>query len=386
LIAMEHVAHALVVILLAGAVARAASRHATFITNRDYCTIGLLALVSTGIRYESFALLAASALLLAARGLLRLSAITFLAGCALPAIYAAVSAHYGQFPLPNSVIAKGVLYLQTTGVHLQLLQSIQESPVLAVLVLSVLGLLVAEWGRGARRSFETYFGCLFVTACVAHMVIEGLYSHYRYYAYLVAFGILAAAMLLLSAVDQTSSCNRSRKSVVTYGFAALLMTLASFYAQPIGPSIIWPIEASHNIFDQQVRNAFFLRRFYDHDTVLLNDVGAVCYYTEVRIFDDTGLASTPMLRAELDGDDMPRQFLRLLSQNHVQIGIVYDSWIPQERPSWIVARRTTENNVSLGSDSVSYVAFSPPMVKLLRAQVLSYFGSGPHPVPSKDLH
>src|SRR4030095_9936171 len=107
-----------------------------------------------------------------------------------------------------------------------------------------------------------------------------MYWVYRYDAYLVGFGIFVAAVLL---ADLRATGARR--------FApALLAALVVVVADPReGINAAAEVDGMRNTYLEQYQTAEFIRAYYPREAVIVNDLGAVTYYTEARILDVAAL-------------------------------------------------------------------------------------------------
>jgi hypothetical protein len=118
-------------------------------------------------------------------------------------------------------------------------------------------------------------------------------------------------------------------------------------------------QASHNIFEQQIQMADFLRQFYQGQVVAANDIGAIDFLADIRLVDLAGLGTRETARLKLKHIYGAPQIAAVAEQYQVQIALVYDSWfkIP---PDWIKAGEwQIPDNVICGDSTVSFYAVNP---------------------------
>ncbi len=99
--------------------------------------------------------------------------------------------------------------------------------------------------------------------------------------------------------------------------------------------------AARNIYEQQVQVALFLREKYPGSSVALNDIGAVSYFADVRLFDLFGLGSNEVMQAKRGGYFHRDWIEQAGSRRRLDLAVVYDSWFTDFGglpASWIKSR------------------------------------------------
>jgi hypothetical protein len=318
---MEHTFHALLVVALLLLLARAVRRP---LTGRELAGTAALALLAGAVRYETLFLAGgtAVALLLASRegdsGLLarlrRREVWAFLLPPLLvTGLLAAINLHNGQYPLPNSVLAKSGLgagqglagWVPSLGTALATLTS--DLMVCAVLLLAAGYLAVRRLG-GAQSGL-----------CVAWVVMALLHVLYakfgwfdRYQGYLVVSGMLLALRVL----------PELRLQAV---WPRALLAVAVLAAVP---AFKFSLEAqipqyAHTVHQQQYTTARLLAAAYDGSTVLVNDIGEVGWLHRGGLVDMWALGSYDVLRAYRTGR-MGKPFIaQLAARDGIQVVAVY---------------------------------------------------------------
>lgn len=341
-IGMEHTAHALFSLLVAVHVARALAGDRVSIRA---CVIGgLLAAASVGLRYEgAFLVGVAVALALLRRrwGLAGALAI----GALLPIALQGVFALRGGAPFfPISLLLKrpDVPLASLPG---EVARRLREN-------LHVPALLVAlAWAQLARRRLPFWepgrlLLLLATGALVAHLVFAQLGWFFRYEAYAVGLALLALA--------ETVSVER-----VSVAPACLAVLVALPVAYRAGGGLRAVPAASANIFEQQMQAARFIGAYYPGRRVVLNDIGAVAYFTDARVVDLMGLGSMDVFRVRMSrsGRGLDRSDVESLTGG-ADLAIVYDDWFTGTLPpawrrvgGWRIA-----NNKVCAKDAVSIYA------------------------------
>jgi hypothetical protein len=93
-----------------------------------------------------------------------------------------------------------------------------------------------------------------------------------------------------------------------------IRTVRAVYLTPTG---------IRNIYDQQYQMGRFVQTYFDHDTVVLNDIGAVCFLSDAHVLDLVGLGSVQAATANLKRT-YSSSWLRTWAQsNHASIAMIY---------------------------------------------------------------
>jgi len=130
--------------------------------------------------------------------------------------------------------------------------------------------------------------------------------------------------------------------------------------------------------------AAFLRDFYPGERVVVNDIGAVSYLTDVDLIDLVGLGSLDVARAKGMRIDQPltRDQIETLTRG-ARIAIVYEDWFAAALPpSWRRAGRwRIHDNHVCAKDTVSFYSIARDEDEPLAAHLRSF---APRLPPSVD--
>jgi hypothetical protein len=361
LVGQEHLLHATLTLAFAGLVTLAPPGAALL----------LVAPVLTATRYEGLFLVFIACLVLAARRrfafALALGAVSLLP----PALYGLVSLAHGWYALPNPVILKGALGEGISGWRRIALVpflggwgELARSPhVLALVTLAAVTLL-ARWRSPSSR--EGTLLIVFIGTALLHLQYARTGWFYRYEAYLVALGIVVAAIALDGLGDRV----RPR-----WLPAALASAVALVCAVRGVRAHVETAGAAGNIYEQQIQMGRFLARYYPGESVAANDIGAIDWLADLRVLDLWGLASREVAEAKLTGRYTTSGIAELARSRGVGVAVIYERWldaaggVPQE---WVRAGRwRVASNVVLGDRTVAFYAVDPaeagPLADHLRA-------------------
>ena len=203
---------------------------------------------------------------------------------------------------------------------------------------------------------------LFVVSAFAQLQFGKIGHFYRYEAYLIAWGILAGAIAfaeLFKFFHITPAALRKRwiANVVIVALAAIIFR--PIFIRGLNAWNEIPV-ASRNIYEQQYQIGLFLKIYYPHAVVAANDIGAISFLTNIKVFDLVGLASVDVLNLKMHHQYSQEQIKMLSQRVGTQIAVVYDSWLDisglnadsmgwKKVGEWII-----QNNVVCGSDRVSF--------------------------------
>jgi len=361
LVGQEHLLHATLTLAFAGLLALTPPRPAPL----------LVAPLLTATRYESLFLVFIACLVLAARRRAGFAVALGLAALVPPVAYGLVSISQGWYALPNPVLLKGALGEGITGWRRVGLvpflggwgELARTSHLLALAVLAAVPLL-ARWRSPSSR--EGTLLITFVGTTILHLQYGRTGWFYRYEAYLVAFGIVAAAVALHDLGD------RARPAWLPAALAsavALVCAVRGVRAHVETPGAVG------NIYEQQIQMGRFLARFYPEESVAANDIGAIDWLADLRMLDLWGLASRDVAQAKLTGRYTTAGIAELARARGVRVAVIYERWLDAAGgvpPDWVRAGRwRVARNVVLGDRTVAFYAVDPaeavPLADHLRA-------------------
>lgn len=349
LVGQEHLLHATLTLAFAGLVTLALPGAALL----------LVAPVLTATRYEGLFLVFIACLVLAARRRFALALALGVVSLVPPAIYGLVSLANGGYALPNPVILKGALGEGLGGWRRLALvpflggwgELVRTPHVLALVVLAGITLL-ARWRSPPSR--EGTLLIVFIGTAILHLQYARTGWFYRYEAYLVALGIVAAAVALDGLGD------RVRPGWLPAALAsavALVCAVRGVRAHVETPGAVG------NIYEQQIQMGRFLARYYPGESVAANDIGAIDWLADLRVLDLWGLASREVAEAKLTGRYTTAGIAELTRSRGVRVAVIYERWLDAAGgvPSiWVRAGRwRVASNVVLGDRTVAFYAVDP---------------------------
>ena len=302
---MEHTLHALVSLVFVYYAAGVLSDDSFRWGKRGSVMVVVLAPLVTTARYEGVFLAFVVCCLLLLRGRFAY-AVAVGAAALLPiGLYGAWSASQGSYWLPNSLMLKGrpVWAIRSVGALARVLYGaygrFYAAPHLVVpTVLAVVG-YVLRCGRSGRVWDRLQTGAVIVVATTAlHVLLAGMGWFYRYEAYLVTLGLFVVAQMFWDRLPEPG--HRPEWSGVMLAKGAGLAALAALAFLPLASRALKSVKQIPQVATvrrlHHLNAARFVARYYDDKTVVVNDLGAVTFFTNARVLDLYGLGSIRAMR------------------------------------------------------------------------------------------
>jgi hypothetical protein len=320
-------------------------------------------------RYEGLFTVFTAAILILIRRRYKEAAV-LVAASALPVvIYGAISTHYGWYFLPNSVLLKGVRPELTAVYFNSLLRRMINYPAVSllaatILIYSVMTIKRWKWNQGPVLAF------IFLGTFCFQSIFGRFGWFYRYEAYLIALGLVAFWVMVFG--DFASDIPRWKRGVAV---VMLLLLLVLPIRQRAFDAMHKAPKGSQNAYEQQYQMGLFLSRYYQGQSVAVNDVGLVNYLADIRCLDVQGLASMEVARAMVDDHILdPTELASAVDAVHPRIALIFSSFYSQLLPpGWLdVGEWTVQNYVMAGSDTVSFYATSPEEKQTLSTNLKRY--------------
>jgi hypothetical protein len=291
----------------------------------------------------------------------------------LPAfIYGAWSVANGWLWLPNSVLLKGHrpqltltfggIWNQFGGAAFEVINA--NPPILVLAIFSLLVVLRYALRNNREQSDIQWAHVVFLGCLLLHMQFAGMGGFFRYDAYVIFIGLVLAAIAVNDLLPESWLDVLKEKGVVAAGALTLfaLMMGLPFYNRGLQSLEITPW-ASNNIYEQQYQMASFLQHYYPESTVAANDIGAITYYTDIRLVDLMGLGTMESAKLRLNRAFTPQNAEALTQKRGVTLALVYDTWFTAYNGRFILPATWVKlgewrivHNVVCGGDTVSIYA------------------------------
>ena len=364
---MEHILQALLVLALSCVANQVLAMPRDHVCSRHTLGLWLLGILAVATRYESlFVVLVAGGFLVlrkrwvAAVGLVGLATLPVL-------LMGAYAVQHGGFWLPNSLMTKGEfprfdslvnIYLALGG--RALVKLVWVAPHLLGVALLVIMLFLVRWYQTRTLAVPDWLGLIFLPVLLLHCQFAQTGWFYRYEAYLMIFGLMTA-FLLGGKFLRTFPSWRTAAGI-------LVATLCLFPGLKRGGlALRQTVPAMQNVYQQHYQMALFLKTFYDRQSIVINDVGAICFLTDIRCLDIGGLVNTEIVGMLYRRTWTPERLQELIATRKVRIGLVYSALLPGPMRDWIlVATWRIKGNVVCACDTVSIYAMNAAEVPYLQ--------------------
>lgn len=382
---MEHLFHGLLSALFLGACLRAAYPEGERAGRGPLLMIGGLAALAIVCRAESLMVVGIGGLTLVA--FRRWPAVLATVAGALIGLgtYAAIGAWQRIPAVPNSVALK---VLETGGsfpfgrLRLNLLHQTTFAVMALIALVGSLTMVVAMVRN--RRATAGQVGILMATALVwGHLVLAKITHPGRYEVYmLVVLGALALPEIAARLHAENPQRRRNLAFVVVPVLAMIAIRPALLLR--VADAARWSEEI--NASPREMER--FVQQALPQGTVMLNDVGAVSYYTHARVLDLWGLGNNEVCRERLrvGGVPSPEWIEGFARREHADLAMVFDVWfdirgsIQFRTPgrglprSWtkIGEFRLRGKREVVGGDAVSVYVVRPEKVPGLRAKFAAF--------------
>lgn len=385
LLGMEHILHVLLTIAFAGmAVTRltADDGDASSWGRRDW-SLSVVAGLLAASRYEGLFLVGLVCLACAAFGHWRRAVGIFASALAPIVAFGALSVANGFLFFPNSLMLKAGG--ETASVWTVLLKPFGREDLMALLkgrgleTLLLAGLAAAlVWaiaGRRMRRAQVLMPALLaLMIALHVHFAFSSSFWVYRYDAYLLGFGIFACA------VSMTGPRGRVVGALPAIAIAALVWGVSDVRGGLVSAQ---EVAAAGNTHLEHYMAAQFVQQYFPDQTVVINDLGAVSYFTDARILDMFGLGDMEPLtirrrtggytKADVEAWTAPRRPALAM----VQLGW---AWVtPRVPDDWLEA---AEVEVTPGGQVIGFFATTHDFDqrRKIAADVAGFYGPLANPL------
>ncbi|MBZ5515434.1 MAG: hypothetical protein LAN62_11475 [Acidobacteriia bacterium] len=398
---MEHTLQTALTLAAAFLAARVLSLTEPGAGQRSYYWLLGLAPLITAVRFEGMFFIFVVSVGFILRRQVRRGGLFALLGFLPIVSYGLVSKLHGWPWVPTSVLLKSGFasagnpkLLLPDLLHRALINLRDGAHLVALILLVVLLDAVARAKEGWVWNVERVMAGIFAGTGILQLGLARVGWFYRYDAYLVALGILAVAcrFRVLKTVLEVplTPGSKSRRDLVKSG-AALLLIISVFLCSVRGAIALKNTpQATANIFQQQFQMAMFVKRFYAHSTVALNDVGAVNYFADIHCLDLLGVTSPAVARLRMRGAYCREDVARLAADHRARIAIVPDFWfdgmggLPSQ---WVrVGQWQIHNNVVTGSDTVSIYAVDSGEKESLLAHLAEFSAELPSDVVQSGFY
>lgn len=341
-------------------------------------------------RFEGAFLIFAASVLLALGRRMGLAVMVAVGGLLPIVVFGVVSVSHAAFFVPSTILLKsntaagGLAGLVKTLFYNPLI-AMSLSPHLMVLLPVCIAYGFLSFRKSGRFwDIRVALPVLFIACALLHLQFINRNQFHRYDAYLMA---LAVAVFIPIAMDtwewlRTRGKSESSAAGLAVLLGALLLFLPSFYRG--AESTVNLTTAARNIYEQQYQMGRFLKQFYEGERVVANDIGAICYFADIKLLDTVGLGTIEIARAVRAGVATTGFIENLARQKDARIAVIYDDWMKEYGgvpDSWIFCGAwQISDNYICGGSMVSFYAVDEQAAGPLMENLRDFQGLLPHTV------
>jgi len=295
--------------------------------------IYIVAFLSVSTRYESLFLVFSFALYLIIKKSFKKAFLIILSGSLPVIIYGIISLSKGWYFIPNSILLKGnkfnIFSIRSVSLFLynglrQLVYNIHLL-VLFIIIIIMFLIIIKKYQDLSKKLFLPIY--LFFMVSISHLLFAktGLFIsinfQIRYDSYLLAFG-----MVIIFTFPIRNIFNEYKNSLYERMiFIGLIIIVLLPFSERSLKTINKISNASSNTFSNQYLTGMFVKRYYNGESLLLNDIGGVNFLSEIKCLDILGLSSIEPAKLFLKGTMETKKIEQLSLKYKNKIAIVNDS-------------------------------------------------------------
>ncbi len=297
-------------------------------------------------------------------------------------IYGYISIRNGWSFFPNSLLMKSNFsFPPQIDLYLLLIKKsikfLTQTKALLFIVLPLLFLTtLIKINFKIHKDAFIYFFILALTI-VLHFLFAKFGWLYRYETYLIILGFFLIFFITKKYVIKINPFNSKFYTIINKLILNLLLILIAynFFIREFYSLSFLP-KASKNIYQQQFQMANFIRKYFNDYSIALNDIGAVCYYSNIKCVDLFGLANLKIFKSKKQ-KLYDTNFINYITQEeNVKLAIIYDSWfVGNLSPpnNWIkIGEWKIFNNIICGSDIVSFYVLDKSLLNDIKVKFSTY--------------
>lgn len=335
------------------------------------CVSGMLLGAS---RYEGLFLVSVVCLLLAMRGRLAAGVVLGAVAIAPLVVFGIIAVANGSLFLPNSLLLKAggdqlsgltVLFKMPGAEDLELFT---RNPALLIVCVTAIAAGAIAMERHRTPWHPAVLAPLLLVAMIAlhaHFAFSSLFWVYRYDAYLVGVGVMAIA---------AAAGTLARPGALAFPAGlALLIAAISSPRHALYPEVT--IQAARDNLLEHYRAADFVNRYYPAGPVVVNDIGALSYFSDARFLDMFGLGDVEpvIIRRANRGRYTVADVAQWTAEHHPSAAILQLGW------GWVAERvpahwtKVAEVEIVPSHQVLGFFAMTPDDAPALRDHVREYY-------------
>jgi hypothetical protein len=319
-----------------------------FLDKKSYYLFITSVFLSCVIRYESIFLITSISLLLLCFKQVKHAIFTPIIALIPMVIFGIYSIQQGGYFFPNSLLVKGkhsFNFSQLIDYFVLARDYIYENFYFPFILLLIFMVFIAA--KSSIKPIKINFWgllCPLILTIIWHLMFAHKGWLYRYDAYLIA--------LLVLSLGNVFSLGVFRSKIHSVVFIVLIFFTSQALFDRVKESRQTMKYASKNIFDQQIQMSKFISTFFNKSTVVANDIGAIAYFSQIKLHDLVGLGSTDILKIKLNHKNLDSH----VSMLSYDLMIIYDEWYKNNHfdNRIKVAELSITNNKICGHRTVSF--------------------------------
>ncbi|MDH6252004.1 hypothetical protein M2347_001731 [Chryseobacterium sp. H1D6B] len=345
-----------------------------------YATILLLGL----IRFESMFYFVSLSFVFCLVKKIKQAALILLFGFAPILIFGYFNYQQDGYFFPNSVIVKGRQF-EFSGNYIEQVYNIVFNGMFFNRSFYKIGFFPLLIGIVlVYRSYKNKIGLqkivsdnfLVIVWCIV-LILHSLFSNFkgffRYEAYiLVGFAMVIIPRLKEFFIQPLVMLKKDKIMTVLILFNILLLFYKLEYANRM------LVNGSKNIYEQQVQSAKFLNTYYNTSKIVANDIGAICYFSDIHLLDIAGLGSTEMIpfneKERVFGYEFEKFLENYCVKNNYQVAVIYEEWFRGHVPKkWKKAAvLKIDHVIAVSSGLVTIYSVDPTIHEKLKQNIKSF--------------
>ncbi len=287
----------------------------------------------------------------------------------------------GGYFFPNSVLLKGNIDGGIIGIARGMGYSFKVmiynfSPIPLLLCF----LCIILYKQIKDKSHEFFITCTTVITFFLHSAFAQFGWLYRYEAYLLVMAIVSIVISRNTTLGLFSS-----HIVMRYSVYILIIAIMGGTVIRTIDGYTLPLRYARDIYLQQIQMARFIKQYFPQSRVIMNDIGAACYFTDIHCIDAYGLATFDIARAKKSHSYTPNFLEEFGKKNNAAFALVYRDWLESGfifgnkgqkgvPHSWkhIGTFVLGHNDCAIGGDKVSCYAIRSDYADTLRRSLQSF--------------
>jgi len=289
----------------------------------------------------------------------------------------------GHF-FPNSVVVKGTQFDLSGNYFNQLKKLIVDKTLLNVTFhkiglfpLIIVLILIYRDIKDKFTLHQIISNNFLLIVWSATLLLHNMFGTFRGFFRYEAYIMVAFSMILIPRLnDFITQPTVAFKKHTIVGMLILGNVFLLFYKFTIANSMM--VTGSANIYEQQIQSALFLKKYYNTENVVANDIGAICYFSDIHLLDIAGLGSKEMIQfneKEKSFDDKFEHYLeKYCVENNYRLAVVYEEWFTGHVPkSWRkVSDLKIKNRVNTALDHVVVYSIDPKIHEELKNNIKTF--------------